>query len=147
MKLLELEKIIKEISDKQENEQIIIFKKYKNQFDDLKLLIMPGSKENWGIAAKIIKWIGPSKYEPFILDLLIWLQDINWPGAYEIIDVIKNMNIDVVINSVEITLIKAKSENDYMWIGGINMLIKKMNIKKEQFNNKNNYDILELSDF
>ena len=51
---------------------------------DLHLLLQPFSKAHWDGAAEVIINLGYPRVKNILPGLLIWLQDLNWPGARQI---------------------------------------------------------------
>ncbi|UQZ32619.1 hypothetical protein C2I18_03025 [Paenibacillus sp. PK3_47] len=48
---------------------------------DLPLLAQPLGKEHWDGAAEVLSQIGYPGIKSILPELLVWLQDLNWPGA------------------------------------------------------------------
>lgn len=51
---------------------------------ELPLLIQPLTKGHWDGAAEVIRQIGYPRVNSILPQLFVWLQDLNWPGAFEI---------------------------------------------------------------
>lgn len=62
----------------------------------LHLLIQPMSKNNWSNAAIVLKQIGYPRVKSIIPELLEWIQDMNWPGAQEIADLLTTIDDEIV---------------------------------------------------
>lgn len=57
---------------------------------DLSLLIFPPAEPSvWGRCAQVLCEKTDVALEPYLDDLLKWLQDLNWPGALVILDRLK----------------------------------------------------------
>ena len=57
---------------------------------DLSPLIMPiGKKSIWENCARVIAEKSDHVLRPYLFRLLIWLQDMNWPGAFIIAERLK----------------------------------------------------------
>lgn len=121
--------------------------------DEIRLLILPGSdKKSWKNAALVLKQIGYPRIKPVVFDLLDWLQDINWPGSHTIIDLLSTVDKSVLVNEIEKKLdIEVIDDvpirKDDMWLGAFFLLIKKMNLKEKDFNNKDKFDLINSSDY
>lgn len=115
--------------------------------DDLKLLILPGEKFFWQSASEVIQNLHSNQIVSLLPQILTWLQDVNWPGAFTVIETLQSLGKDCILPYLEETLIRAKKEEDYMWIGGINMLIEELQLSENDFSSSDIFDILKLSDF
>lgn len=62
----------------------------------LHLLLQPISKNYWRNAAIVLKKIGYPRVKSIIPELLEWIQDMNWPGAQEIVDLLITVDDEVV---------------------------------------------------
>lgn len=74
------------------------------------------NKNVWENCAKILSQRSDEELSPYLIQLLEWLQDMNWPGAFCILSRMKryerNSAFDFAIN----TCIKcAKAMNDTVW--------------------------------
>jgi len=114
--------------------------------EELRFLILPGHKWYWWGAAEIIQQLGPARIECMLPHLLVWLQDVNWPGTENILQVLSAVDKAVLMPSIEETLLLAAQNGDGMWIGGISLLLERANIQKEDFSSPDIYDLLALSD-
>ena len=82
-----------------------------------------------------------------LLRFLVWLlQDVNWPGAAEAIQYLSSLSRDVVIPLAKEALYIADKNDDFMWIGGIRLLIETAGYKNSDFNADIDR-ILEKADF
>lgn len=60
------------------------------EIDDLSLLILPSADPSvWECCAHILCEKSDLVLEPYLYNLLEWLQDLNWPGALIILDRLK----------------------------------------------------------
>lgn len=62
----------------------------------LHLLLQPMSKSYWKNAAIVLKKIGYPRVKAIIPELLEWIQDMNWPGAQEIVDLLITIDDEIV---------------------------------------------------
>ena len=117
--------------------------------DKLYLLLQPRyDKRYWYNAAIVISKIGYPRIESIIPGLLRWLQDMNWPGALKVVETLQKVDRNVLIYYIEQALTKAKATNDTLWITWIKEeLIELLEIGIEDFINKSNYRILQLSEW
>ncbi len=77
----------------------------------LHLLLQPISKSYWRNAAIVLKRIGYPRVKFIIPQLLEWIQDMNWPGAQEIVDLLITIDDEIVPYAKKVL----KSE-DGIWI-------------------------------
>ena len=112
--------------------------------EDLNLndLLQPGGKQYWENAAKVLYKIGYPRIEEIMDGLLIWLQDINWPGAMIVIKILMNVPREVFISYLEKTVIKALDSNDETWIENLSYFLKALNLKEDDFKIKKVYKAL-----
>lgn len=116
--------------------------------DDIILkLIQPGDKSHWENAAKIFVKIGYPRIIIAVPGLLEWIKDMNWPGANIIMEVLGGIEENVLVPYIEDALIKAKNENDTVWIAWIKELLNKKNLTISDFKHKDAFEILKLADW
>ena len=84
---------------------------------------MESPKSTWPNFMKIIKKIGFPQAQIFIPELLKILQDINWPGSHEAIEIILLSDLKATIPLIENAVSEAYKEGDFMWLGGLKFLI------------------------
>lgn len=82
------------------------------------------NKNVWRNCAVIISERSDEEIKPHLPEVLEWLQDMNWPGAFCILDRLqKYEDIDSLNKSLMICLRKAKMLNDETWECNLNMLL------------------------
>ena len=82
-------------------------------------------KNVWENCAKALVKRDDKELEPHLIELLEWLQDMNWPGAFCILNRLQNYGDTLSLNvSLTICLRKAKMLNDEIWEDNLNMLSK-----------------------
>ena len=94
---------------------------------DIQAFIQPCTesynKNVWDNCALIISKRSDAELLPYLDKLFAWLQDMNWPGAFCILDRLrkyaKTPSYDSVLNAC---FEKAKAENDYVWWNNLQML-------------------------
>jgi len=62
----------------------------------LHLLLQPISKSYWRNSAIVLKKIGYPRVKLIIPELLEWIQDMNWPGAQDIADLLSTIDDEIV---------------------------------------------------
>lgn len=82
---------------------------------DLKELIMPsGRKDCWANCAKVICARSDQEIMEIALEMFEWLQDLNWPGATDIVSRLKELPADVLRRLYRISLEKAKRDDEWL---------------------------------
>ena len=83
---------------------------------DLKELIMPsGRKDCWANCAKVICARSDQEIMEIALEMFEWLQDLNWPGATDIVSRLKKLPADVLRRLYRISLEKAKRDDEWLF--------------------------------
>ncbi len=74
-------------------EQLEHAKERLKQLEDheLYLLVQPVDKMHWDQAAELIIAIGYPRIQPILRGLLEWIQDLNWPGAQRIAELLASI--------------------------------------------------------
>lgn len=114
--------------------------------EKLLLFFLKSPKSTWPNFMKIIKKIGFPQAQIFIPELLKILQDINWPGAYEAIEIISLSELKVTIPLIENAVSEAYEKEDFMWLGGLKLLIENEKIDSSALSLKTK-ELLEYADF
>lgn len=84
------------------------------------------NKNVWGNCAVIISEKSDEKLKPHLAKLLEWLQDMNWPGAFCILDRLqKYTDKDSIYSAINGCIEKAKDCRDEVWESNLNLLLKK----------------------
>ena len=60
---------------------------------------------------------------PLLLELL---QDMNWPGAWEAVDLMASVGSTQILPLVEDAIFEAYQKKDYIWLSGLAMLNDKL---------------------
>ena len=81
------------------------------------------NKNIWDNCAVIIAEKSDEKIKPHLVELLEWLQDMNWPGAFCILDRLKNYSDKTsIFSAISICLQRAQDCNDEIWESNLLML-------------------------
>lgn len=90
--------------------------------------LQPGSpygKNVWDNCAKILSERTNEELAPYLIELMEWLQDMNWPGAFCILDRLKKMTGDSLFEYLYNSSLKyAKVLEDDVWGSNLKMLKK-----------------------
>lgn len=82
------------------------------------------NKNVWDNCAKILCKKSDDELKPYLIPLLEWLQDLNWPGALIIYERLKAYNdIDAFIFAKDECIKRAVAMNDQVWIDNISKLL------------------------
>lgn len=74
------------------------------------------NKNVWGNCAVIISEKSDEDIHPYLVELLEWLQDMNWPGALCILERLKKyLDKKSILEAIVICLNRAKECNDKVW--------------------------------
>lgn len=93
----------------------------------INVFLQPGSyhygKNVWDNCAKILAARSNEELSPYLIELMAWLQDMNWPGAFCILNRLKKMvNEQLFLHSYTICLKCAKALNDEVWESNLKIL-------------------------
>lgn len=81
------------------------------------------SKNVWENCAKILSDRPDDELSPYLVELLGWLKDLNWPGAFCIIDRLKKYTYDASYNMALNTCLKyAQALGDDVWESNLRMV-------------------------
>lgn len=92
----------------------------------------PGANKNvWGNCATILAARTDEELAPYMRELLEWLEDINWPGALDILERLQKVSD---VHWLCFSLISCAKEacacNKICWLGGMSNLIKNKKLKE-----------------
>jgi hypothetical protein len=132
----EIRTLLLELDWNNKEKQNRAIKALSNRKDyDLKVLISPlqvelyDTNEIWwkDVAegcAIVISIKSDGEIISLLPDLLVWLQDLNWPGATIILDRLKKILYSKIEAYVNQAITKAKIDNDDQWVEWLNLLRK-----------------------
>ena len=91
---------------------------------DRRYLIQPADNfHSWDNAAIVFLMLGDKEIEPYIVDLLKWLQDYNWPGANWILERLRRVSSEMLAKPLEYVTKLASDNKDDDWLGWMSILI------------------------
>ena len=76
--------------------------------------------------------------------MLPWLQDMNWPGANIVFDLLTQVPAEVIGHELELAVLRAEEEKDFDWMAGLKRLVEAIEIEPEYFRYA---DLLEHADW
>ncbi|WP_052416753.1 DUF5071 domain-containing protein [Paenibacillus sp. FSL R5-0912] len=82
--------------------------------DELHLLLQPLSKGHWDGAAEVILNIGYPRVKSILPELLIWIQDLNWPGADKVSRLLREIG-DPLIPYIKNVFIHNSDDREWIW--------------------------------
>lgn len=109
-------------------------------------LIQPLSKEYWENAARALSMIGYPRIEEAIPGLFNWLQDLNWPGALIVMDLLKSLPKEVIIRHLESAVSEAFSTDDDIWLINLATFLADFKLQEYDFVSKEVYSALVASE-
>ena len=136
MKRLNMDQLYAMLScENSESEQ----KKARNIASKLKMLyplFQPiEDKGVWENCALVIAEKSDETLETYLFLLLEWLQDINWPGAFIILDRLKKYaKVERLATVVDICVKEAVAKDDEMWLHWLSGLLDNEGLKAELSN-------------
>ena len=93
----------------------------------------PGCSKNvWDNCAIILADKSDEVLNPYLIRLLEWIKDINWPGALIILDRLKRFSeTSMLYFAVKVCVKKAVATNDRIWLGSMSELLDNDKLKNE----------------
>ena len=81
------------------------------------------NKNVWDNCAKILYTKRDDELKPYLISLMEWLQDLNWPGALIILERLKNYQDNTsFLLAMEECVQSALSINDDIWLSNLDLL-------------------------
>ncbi len=110
-----------------QNEAISILADNANDMQ-IKKLIQPISKEYWLNASRVIMQINIDRTKELSTELLVWLKDLNWPGALNILNYFEKNKFEVYKSGYFAAIDLAGKDNDKIWLDNLVELYKRNNL-------------------
>lgn len=94
---------------------------------------LPYGKDVWENCAKILCERSDEELYPYLWDLLEWLQDLNWPGAFLIMERLISYKGDLLIVCYKKTIERALSypKDEQEWFDNLTKLIENKTIAEK----------------
>ena len=84
------------------------------------------NKNVWENCAAIIAEKSDDDLSPYLVELLEWLQDMNWPGAFGILNRLqKYSDKQSINNAINVCNENAKKSGDQVWESNLQLLLHK----------------------
>ena len=82
------------------------------------------NKNVWENCAVIISEKSDEKLKPYLVELLEWLQDMNWPGAFCVLERLKKYSDNnTLCQAVNVCVEKAKADENDVWKSNLRLII------------------------
>lgn len=107
---------------------ISLASKFENIVPFIQPLTPKHNKNVWENCAIIISQKSDEKIKPYLVELLEWLQDMNWPGALCILDrLCKYSDNNTIFEAINTCIEKAKESRDDVWNSNLHLLLSNVN--------------------
>ena len=113
-------------------------KKYKYLYPFIQPVIPKFSKVTWEPCARVVVSKSNEELEPYLYLLFEWLQDVNWPGAYTIMERLAEMPFSLIEGAFKFSKRQAEKDNDQPWLWALEDLYERIgdiNIRVERKRN------------
>lgn len=82
----------------------------------INVFLQPNGKNLWDNCALILAERSDEELEPYLLNLMAWLEDMNWPGAFCILDRLNRYADTSMFNwALEASIELAKATHAKIW--------------------------------
>jgi Domain of unknown function (DUF5071) len=98
---------------------------------DLSLVLQKGDKSCWQNEARVIQELGYPRFREVVPAMLEWLQDLNWPGANEIVEALAGMPKDDLVGYISQAAEYAMEKGDDEWLFGLQHLVRESSLAAE----------------
>jgi len=112
--------------------------------EQFEYLLQYGSKHDWWEQSEILVALGYPCVKPVISKLFEWLQDMNWPGTYEIkYELLLKIDKAELISGFSAALCKAFKKGDSDWLYWLSLFADDAHFTRNDFSEPYNaYDML-----
>lgn len=107
---------------------ISLASKFENIVPFIQPLTPKHNKNVWENCAVIISQKSDEEIKPYLVELLEWLQDMHWPGAFCILDrLCKYSDNNTIFEAINTCIEKAKESRDDVWNSNLHLLLNNVN--------------------
>ena len=101
--------------------------KMAENIENINVFLQPCSKNYnknvWDNCAKILSARSNEELSPYMIELMEWLQDMNWPGAFCILERLRRMVRDPLFQSAYTACLKcADALEDEVWKSNLQII-------------------------
>lgn len=111
--------------------------------DKVDMLIPKYGKECWENAVSILNKMGYPRNKRALPKLARLLQDRNWPGALEAIEIFRRIGKEISTPYIEKECKEALRCKDIDWLEHLSFACNSLGLTKEDFNNESIYEQME----
>ena len=102
--------------------------KLASKINDIRAFLQPGypyGKRVWEGCARILADRSDEELAPYLCELLEWLEDLNWPGCFVIINRLIHFNADYLVDCFlnAINVAQKRPDDDKEWYNILSVLI------------------------
>lgn len=82
------------------------------------------AKDVWDNCAIVIAKRSDSELQPYVLNMLLWLQDMNWPGSITIRDrLLEFKDTEILAYTLRALVTALSSSDENTWLSGLSQLL------------------------
>lgn len=97
------------------------------EIKDLWMFVQPMKEEYnksiWSNCAEILVKNSDKELAPYYIPLLEWLQDLNWPGAMTILERLKKVKTELIVNQYSYCVMRATEQKDEVWLSNLALIL------------------------
>ena len=128
--------LISEIADDMDFDHSVFLQPLKDDYAD-------AGKMCWEGCARIFQTMGYPRCAKYIDGFFVWIQDMNWPGAEIMEELLLSIPHDVFMVAYERAIRDAVRSNYTMWLFILSMYVGMRKIKIDDFSDKKSYQAIE----
>lgn len=128
-----------------ENQEIAIDFLTNLPTDKVDIILPKYGKECWENGVHVIKKMGYPKNKKALPKLARLLQDRNWPGSLEAIEIFRELGKEIAIPYIESECISAAKQQDIDWLEHLFFACNSLNYNEDDFEHKDVYRIMKKS--
>ncbi|MFR0922319.1 MAG: DUF5071 domain-containing protein [Clostridia bacterium] len=88
------------------------------------------NKNVWENCAKILANRTDKELQPYLIDILLWLEDMNWPGAIIIVDRLKKLHDTKMLSfAIKECEKRASATDNRIWLKNLSDLMDNVKLK------------------
>lgn len=103
------------------------------------------AKPQWQNYVEAVRRIGFPRNRDMLPSLLILLQDLNWPGAEQALQILMQSERSVLLPLLAGAIRQAYADHDFEWLGGLRLLVQRCNLNESDFADSRLFQWLEAA--